>query len=163
MTINKYIIPILIFIPIAVIQLTLVPLISINSIAPDLVVILLVFITLKNGQLYGTIMGFVFGLLFDLMSGGLLGSAMFAKTLAGFIAGYFYNESKIIENTNTVKIVFIVLIIAIIDSSIYSLLALPKTIVSINSIIFEQGLLPALYSSMLSLTIVLFSPFKKSI
>lgn len=163
MTLNKYIVPVIIFIPIAIIQLTLVPLISIESVAPDLVTILLVYFTLKNGQMYGTILGFVFGLLFDLMSGGLLGSAMFAKTLAGFITGYFYNESKIVENTNSIKIVYIVLVASIFDSSIYSLLALPETVVSISSVIFEEGLLPALYTSMLSLTIVLFSPFRKSI
>ena len=39
MTLNKYIVPVLIFIPIAIVQLTLVPLVSIESIAPDLVTI----------------------------------------------------------------------------------------------------------------------------
>lgn len=160
---EKYFLPIIIFFPIAIVQLTLVPLVSIQSIAPDLIIILLVYFTLRKGQLYGTVLGFVFGLFFDLMSGGLLGSAMFSKTLAGFITGYFYNESKIIENTNTIKIVFIVLLASLIDSSFYSLLALPEVRISISSVILEQGLLPALYTSILSLTIVLLSPFRRSI
>ena len=160
---EKYFLPIIIFFPIAIVQLTLVPLVSIQSIAPDLIIILLVYFTLRKGQLYGAILGFVFGLFFDLMSGGLLGSAMFSKTLAGFITGYFYNESKILENTNTIKIVFIVLLASLIDSSFYSLLALPEVRISISSVILEQGMLPALYTSILSLTIVLLSPFKRSI
>jgi rod shape-determining protein MreD len=160
---EKYFLPIIIFFPIAIVQLTLVPLVSIKSIAPDLIIILLVYFTLRKGQLYGTILGFVFGLFFDLMSGGLLGSAMFSKTLAGFITGYFYNESKILENTNTIKIVFIVLLASLIDSSFYSLLALPEVRISISSVILEQGLLPALYTSILSLTLVLLSPFRRSI
>lgn len=160
---EKYFLPIIIFFPIAIVQLTLVPLVSIQSIAPDLIIILLVYFTLRKGQLYGTILGFVFGLFFDLMSGGLLGSAMFSKTLAGFITGYFYNESKILENTNTIKIVFIVLLASLIDSSFYSLLALPEVRISISSVILEQGLLPALYTSILSLTLVLLSPFRRSI
>ena len=97
------------------------------------------------------------------MSGGLLGSAMFSKTLAGFITGYFYNESKIIENTASIRLVFIVLLVSIIDASIYSLLALPEVRISISSIILEQGLFPAVYTSVLSLTLVLLSPLKKPI
>ncbi|MBL1212818.1 MAG: rod shape-determining protein MreD [Ignavibacteriae bacterium] len=160
---EKYFLPIIIFFPIAIVQLTLVPLISVQSIAPDLITIVLVYFTLRQGQLYGTVLGFTFGLFFDLMSGGLLGSAMFSKTLAGFITGYFYNESKILENTTTIKIVFIVLLASLVDSSFYSLLALPEVRISITSVILEQGLLPALYTSILSLTVVLLSPFKKSL
>ena len=160
---EKYFLPIIIFFPIAIVQLTLVPLISIDSVAPDLIIILLVYFTLRKGQLYGTVLGFAFGFFFDLMSGGLLGSAMFSKTLAGFITGYFYNESKIIENTASIRLVFIVLLVSIIDASIYSLLALPEIRISISSIILEQGLFPAVYTSVLSLTLVLLSPLKKPI
>ncbi|KAB2837759.1 MAG: rod shape-determining protein MreD, partial [Melioribacteraceae bacterium] len=65
----KFLIPILIFIPLAALQLTVVPLISVDFVVPDLIVILIVFFTLRNGQIYGSLLGFILGLLFDLASG----------------------------------------------------------------------------------------------
>lgn len=59
-----YFIAILLLIPLTILQLTVIPLFSYNQIAPDLVLILLVYYTLKMGQLHGTILGFIFGLFF---------------------------------------------------------------------------------------------------
>ncbi|MCB9249278.1 MAG: rod shape-determining protein MreD [Ignavibacteriales bacterium] len=101
MKILSFILPILIFFPVALLQFIFVPMIAIDAIAPDIIMILLVYYALKYGQLYGTFLGSIFGLLFDIISGGILGSAMFAKTISGFIAGYFYNENKIETNIST--------------------------------------------------------------
>ena len=86
---SDYIYPILIFIPLAIIQTTVIPLISINGYVPDLILILLVLYTLKEGQMYGMILGFVLGFFFDLATGNVIGSTMLSKTVAGFVAGYF--------------------------------------------------------------------------
>ena len=85
----KYIKPFLFFIPAVILQLVVVPLISIEGVVPDLVIIVLVYSVMNIGQFYGTALGFSFGLLFDLVSGGVLGSAMFSKTLTGFPCGIF--------------------------------------------------------------------------
>ena len=89
-----YLVAILLFFPLLIIQTTIVPLIAINGVIPDLIIILLAFYALKMGQLHGTILGFIYGLLFDLITGGLLGSSMLSKTVTGFVIGYFYNENK---------------------------------------------------------------------
>ena len=156
-----YLIPFLIFIPLAILQLTIVPLISFERVSPDLILILLVYYTLKNGQIYGTLLGFSFGFLFDLISGGLLGSSMFAKTLSGFIAGYFYNENKIEFNTKSSMFVIIVLVCALINSFVSAILASTEVNINVVFLFFEQGLLPGIYTSLFSLPVLMYNPRKE--
>ncbi|MFC2133313.1 rod shape-determining protein MreD [Bacteroidota bacterium] len=156
----KHYLPVLIFFPLAVIQLTIIPLISIDHVGPDLIVVLLVYYTLMNGQVYGTILGFVLGLLFDLISGGLLGSAMFAKTLAGFSAGYFYNENKIEQNVGTMIFIFIVFVCSAIDSFAYSVLAYSGTGINTVFLIFEMSILPGVYTAILTFPFLIFKTRK---
>lgn len=157
---SDYINAIVLFVPLAIIQFTIIPFISFNQIAPDLVLILLVFYTLRLGQLQGVILGALYGLLFDLISGGILGSAMFSKTLAGFITGYFYNENKIDYNLTSFMFLVIVLIIGTVDSVAYSFFSTAEINTNLISLFFEQGLLPGLYSAMLALPMIIFTPKK---
>lgn len=154
---SDYIIAILLFIPFSIIQLTLVPWLSYNQVAPDLILILLVYYTLKVGQLGGTILGFIFGLAFDLISGTILGSAMFTKTLSGFLAGYFYNENKIEQNVHSLSLLLIVFVIGSVDSIVYSFFGNSNSgSTSLLIMFFMQGLLPGLYSSVLALPLIVF-------
>ncbi|MGE5679607.1 MAG: rod shape-determining protein MreD [Bacillota bacterium] len=154
---SDYIIALLLFIPFTVIQLTLVPWLSYNQVAPDLILILLVYYTLRVGQLGGTILGFVFGLAFDLVTGGILGSAMFTKTLSGFLTGYFYNENKVEQNIHSLTLLLIVFVIGSIDSIVYSFFGTANSgSTSLLIMFFMQGLLPGLYSAVLALPLVVF-------
>ena len=146
-----YLIPFLLFAPLLILQLTLVPLFAIKSVVPDLTIILLVFVTLKRGQLQGAIYGFLFGLLLDIFTGGLIGSAMFSKTLAGFIAGYFYAENPEEISGLDFKFVGIVFLCASIDSFFYSILGTTELSSGIQYYIFDYSLFPGLYTSIISL------------
>lgn len=154
--------PLLIFIPVAVIQLTIIPFFSFDFIVPDLVLILVVYFALQNGQIYGTVLGFVLGLLMDLVSGGLIGSWMFSKTLSGFLAGYFYNENKISYNTGSFLFVFIIFICATIDSILHAFFSATETNTSLIFLIFEQGILPGIYTAIISILLV-FKPSRRRI
>ena len=155
---KKLILPIIIFFPLAVLQLTVIPLISYQNISPDIIVVLLVFFTLRNGQIYGTVLGFIFGFLFDLMSGGLIGSAMFAKTLTGFTAGYFYKETKSENYFTSYIFVAIVFLCGTIDSLFYSMFSSAETKLTLTFLLFEVGLLPGVYTALLSLPIIIIKP-----
>ena len=159
----KFIVPILIFIPIAALQLTVIPLISVDFIVPDLIVILVVFFTLKNGQIYGSLLGFVLGFLFDLVSGGLIGASMFSKTLAGFTAGYFYNEKRVESNLDSTMFITIIFMCSFVDSLFYSLLASTESGITIFNLLFEHGILPAFYTALAALPIIIFKPSTKLI
>lgn len=155
---SLYIIAIILFFPVLAVQSIIIPLISIIGIVPDLVLILLVYFTLRMGQIHGTILGFVYGLLLDLITGSIFGSAMIAKTLSGFVAGYFYNENKLDIYFKSAVFSLIVLLTASIDSFIFSFFSSVELEKSIALRFFEQGLFPGIYTAVMSLIIVMFHP-----
>ncbi|MDP4116865.1 MAG: rod shape-determining protein MreD [Bacteroidota bacterium] len=159
---SDYIYPILIFIPLAIIQTTVIPLISINGYVPDLILILLVLYTLKEGQMYGMILGFVLGFFFDLATGNVIGSTMLSKTVAGFVAGYFANENKLTFYLKSYPFILIVLLCAIIDPIIFSFFSAGSLNTNIFKLFFEQGLIPGFYTAFVSVLVILFYP-KRSI
>jgi rod shape-determining protein MreD len=133
-------------------------LISIAGIIPDLLLILLVYFTLRIGQLHGTILGFVYGFLLDLITGNIFGSAMIAKTISGFITGYFYNENKLDIYFKSLIFSVIVLLIATIDSFVFSFFSSVELEKSVFLRFFEQGMFPGIYTAVLSLILVMFHP-----
>ncbi len=157
---SLYIKAIILFIPLVILQITIVPFLSYNQIAPDLILILLVYFTLNMGQLNGTILGFIFGFLFDIFTGGIIGSAMFSKTLSGFVAGYFYNENKMDINLKSSMLLFIIFIVGSVDTIIYTFFSSSKMQINLLTIIFEQGILPGLYSACIAIPLIVFYPRK---
>lgn len=157
----QYIFSILLFFPVLVLQTTVVPLIAIRGIAPDLIVILLVFYAINNGQIYGTVLGFVYGFLFDLITGSLIGSAMLSKTLSGFIAGYFSNENKKESYLTTYMFSLIVLLCAVVDSVVYSFFSTSDLARNILFLFFEQGMLPGFYTAVVSILVTFFIPKRR--
>lgn len=155
---NKYLIPILIFIPILFSQIFAVPFISFDNIGPNLILILLVFCTLLNGQIYGSILGFIFGLFFDLLSGGIIGSAMFSLTSAGFIAGYFFNPNKIETNFSLLNFFFIVFLSATIESFLFTILGPDEFNFDLLKLIFERSVVPGFYTSIIALIVIVLLP-----
>ncbi|CUS89954.1 rod shape-determining protein MreD [Candidatus Kryptonium thompsonii] len=104
------------------IQITMVPLISIEKIAPDLVIIFVVYMALRNGQIVGTVAGFISGLLMDLTVDFVPGLSALSKTVFGFISGYFYSEAKIEANIGTLRFFGIVILCSAVDNLVYFLL-----------------------------------------
>lgn len=160
---RDYLLPILLFIAALLIQIIIVPFISIEGIIPDLILIILVYYTLKNGQLFGTVLGSVYGLAFDLITGGIIGSTMFTKTLAGFIAGFFYNENKKDIYFTSYSFLLIVLLCSIIDSVAFTLISSFEITTNIFSLLINQGLFPAVYTTVLSTIITIFYPKRRYI
>ncbi len=152
--------PILIFIPLALIQLTVVPLISIGNIAPNLIIVLITYFTLKHGQFYGTLLGFILGFILDLISGGLIGAFMFSFTLSAFIAGYFYNENKIEFNVESFFFLVIVAVCGALNAFIYSVISNSNAEVNLFLLFLEEGLFPGLYTSFFGLPMIIFSSRK---
>jgi rod shape-determining protein MreD len=156
----NYLKPVLFFIPLAIIQLVVIPLISIYNITPNLVLILIVYYTLKDGQIFGTILGFVLGLLLDLFSGGLIGAFMFSFTISAFVAGYFYSENKMDTNLATYFFLLIVFISACVNSFLFARISNSTSNVSLLLLLIEEGLLPGLYTTLFGLPIVVYNSRK---
>ncbi|OGU36259.1 MAG: rod shape-determining protein MreD [Ignavibacteria bacterium RIFOXYB2_FULL_35_12] len=153
-----YIFAIILFFPLLLLQSTLVPLISIVGIIPDLILILLVYFTLRMGQIHGTVLGFIYGFLLDMITGNIFGSAMISKTISGFVTGYFYNENKLDFYFKSFVFSLIVLLSSTIDSFVFSFFSSVELEKSILLRFFEQGMFPGIYTAIISLVLVMFHP-----
>ncbi len=153
-----YIIAIVIFFPLLLLQSTVVPFISIAGVIPDLILILLVYFTLRMGQMHATILGFIYGFFLDIITGNIFGSAMIAKTLSGFVAGYFYNENKLDIYFKSIAFSLIVLLSSTIDSFIFSFFSSVELEKSILLRFLQQGMFPGIYTAVVSLVLVMFHP-----
>jgi len=156
----KYIFPFIIFFFVYLVQITVVPFIRLAGVIPDLILILLVYYSISRGQLYGTVLGAGYGLLIDLISGNLLGLSMLSKTIAGFVAGYFTGESKKDTNVSTYNFSLIVLLCSIVDTIVFTFFSTFDLQTNILSILFEQALLPSLYTAVVSILFI-FYPFRR--
>lgn len=70
-----------------IIQSTLLPLIAIHGVYPDLLLIIVVSHALLSGKEKGVSIGFFAGLLQDLASGSIFGTNTLAKLATGFVCG----------------------------------------------------------------------------
>jgi len=157
MKIDK-ILPVIYFTPLMLIQVLVVPYFELNGIVPDLILILLVFYTLKSGQLYGIILGFVLGALTDFSTGSILGSSMFTKTLSAFIAGYFYNENIVGTITKSPLFLGIIFLASVVNAIAFSLIANFDISLNVFTLLFDQGIFPALYTTIIASIILIFTP-----
>jgi rod shape-determining protein MreD len=101
------------------IQKTFIPLISIQMITPDLPILLVIYIGVRRGQITGLIFGFLFGLLIDIFSSTFLGLSALSYLIAGFIAGYFYDENRPKEILQSYFYIFVMFLVIIISNLIY--------------------------------------------
>ena len=152
--------PFITFLIVLLVQLTVIPFIAIAGVIPDLILISLVYYSISRNQFYGTVLGASYGFLIDLITGSLLGSSMLSKTIAGFTAGYFSTETKKDININTYIFSLIVFICALIDSIIFSFFSAFDVQTNIFKLLFEQALLPSLYTAMVSILFI-FSPIRR--
>jgi rod shape-determining protein MreD len=151
----KYLLPVLFLIPVIIIQLTIVPLISIEEITPDLLLITLVYFSVAYGQLFGTAVGAFYGLVFDLVTGSLIGSNMLAKTVAGFTAGYFSSETKRDKYLYTYAFCLIVFLCSIINSLLFSFFSVIDFNTNFVLLLFNQSMLPSIYTAIISVLVVI--------
>jgi len=152
--------PFITFLIVLLVQITVIPLIAIAGVIPDLVLISLVYYSISRNQFYGTVLGASYGFFIDLITGSLLGSSMLSKTIAGFTAGYFSTETKKDININTYIFSLIVFICALIDSIIFSFFSAFDVQTNIFKLLFEQALLPSLYTAVVS-GLFIFSPYRR--
>lgn len=157
----KYFTPLIVFIPVVLIQLTVVPFIAIQGVVPNLLLIAVVYFSISNGQIFGTVTGAIYGLLFDLISGNLLGSNMLSNTVAGFIAGYFSGETKREKYLYTYSFTLVVLMSALINAMIFSFFSVMDFNTNFIQALFNHALLPSIYTSIVSILVVII-PYKRA-
>jgi len=132
---------------------TLVPFLAIRDVIPDILLIWIVILAVREGQITATIAGFALGLAQDLVGAGagMIGLAALSKTVAGFVAGYFYNENKIQQTLGGYTFIVAVGIAALLQNVIYFIVYLQGSSLGLGSIMLEYGIPATLYTAAVGL------------
>jgi rod shape-determining protein MreD len=136
-----------------VVDSTLVKFLSIAGIVPDILVVWIVYIAVREGQIAGTTAGFFIGLVMNLMgmTESMLGLAAMAKTLAGFTAGYFYNENKTYNTLGGYQFIVVVGIASLVHNIVYFIIFLQGSELSWLQSVLSYGIPTSIYTAAIAL------------
>ena len=134
-------------------QTTLAQYLAVAGLSPDFTLIWIVYLSLRRGQITGTVAGFFTGLVLDLLSGndGMLGLAALAKTAGGFTAGYFFNENKTAQTLGSYRFILIILSVSLVHNLIYFIIFLQGSGAHWWQAILLYGIPAALYTAAVGL------------
>jgi rod shape-determining protein MreD len=140
---------ILITLLVVLLQTTVARFLAIGGLTPDLVLLWVVYLSIRRGTVAGTTAGFFAGLAVDMLSGadGMLGLAALAKTVAGFAAGYFYNDNKTVQTLGSYRFILIVALAAFLHNLIYFAIFLQGSDIGVWGAVAYYGLPAAAYTA----------------
>jgi len=131
----------------SVVHVVILKYIAVQSVTPDLLLILVVWAALSEGQFIGMLVGFGAGILYDVTSGDVLGSNALAKTVAGFVAGYFYKENLAMVTIGSYRFLLIVTAAAFVHNLIYFFFYIQPMEVTFGSFFLVYGVATTLYTA----------------
>jgi rod shape-determining protein MreD len=144
---------ILVSLGLVVFQTTIARFLAIETIVPDTLVIWIVVIALDRGQAAATTAGFFLGLTMDLLggSGSMLGLAALSKTVAGFVAGFFHDDNRVLPALGGYQFPLITGIAAAVHNLTYFALFLQGSDISVGSAVLGYGIPSTAYTVAVSL------------
>ncbi|MDP2884370.1 MAG: rod shape-determining protein MreD [Ignavibacteria bacterium] len=121
-------------------QTTFVPFLSIGGFLPDPLLLWVVYVAIRRGQMEATITGFLAGLLQDAVSMQFFGLSALTKTIAGFVAGYFFNDNNTEQTLGSYRFLTILFLSSFVHNIVYYG-------------IFLQGIQDSVFSTMIGFSI----------
>jgi rod shape-determining protein MreD len=103
-----------------ILQQTLIQIISIGSIKPDLVMVVLVAVSMRYGSVVGLFSGLTIGLIQDVYAIEALGANAMAKCLVGYFTGLL--DEKVIKVMPATKVLFLA-VAFIVHDTVYAMAA----------------------------------------
>jgi rod shape-determining protein MreD len=134
-------------------QTTVAQYLAVAGLCPDIALIWIIYLSLRRGQITGTVAGFFTGLVLDVLSGndGMLGLAALSKTAGGFMAGYFFNENKTLQTLGSYRFILIILSVSLVHNLIYFIIFLQGSGAHWWQAILLYGVPAALYTAAVGL------------
>jgi len=120
---------------------------AVSSVTPDLLLILTVWIALAEGQFVGMFAGFLCGLLFDVVSADVPGSNALSKTIAGFVAGYFYREGFAMQTIGSYRFLLLVALSGSVHNLLYFFFYVKPMQISFPMFFLKYGVATTLYTT----------------
>lgn len=140
----------------AILHMSFLHWISVSGIAPDLLLLLSIWIGVAEGRTAGMIGGFLSGVLLDLISDDVLGTNALAKTIAGFAAGYFFSESSSKKTLASFKLLGVIALSSFIHNCIYFFFYVKPTEIQYMEFFLKYGLASTLYTTVAGIFPMLF-------
>jgi len=131
----------------------LVPYLTLVDVVPDILLIWIVYLAIRRGQLVSTGAGFVIGLVLDLSSGesGMLGLAALTKSVGGFMAGYFFNENRMLQVLSGYQFIVAVFVTSLLHNVLYFLIFLQGSGMGWWDTFLRYAVPTSLYTALLAL------------
>jgi rod shape-determining protein MreD len=144
---------VLLTIPVFLVHVFVVPYLSILHIRPDVLLILIVYFAIREGQVPATIAGFAIGALLDLTGGeaSVIGLTALTKSIGGFLAGYFHHETRIDQTLGSSRFLVAVAISSIAHNLIFFVIYLQGTDIGMGGAIAFHAIPSAAYTVMVAL------------
>jgi rod shape-determining protein MreD len=138
---------------VVLLQTTVAPVLGIAQVVPDFLLVWIAILGIRHGRFAATGAGFLLGLAVDLISGadGMLGLSAFCKSLAGFVAGSFYNENKTPQSLGGSTLIIATAAAALIHNIVYFLVFLQGSDIGSWEAILRYGLPATAYTTALAL------------
>lgn len=140
----------------SVVHIVFLKYLAVQSVTPDLLLLLVVWAALVEGQYAGMIIGFGTGLLFDMLTTDVLGSNALAKTVAGFLAGYFYKDGMAFATIGSYRLLLIVTFTGFIHNLIYFFFYIQPMQTSFWEFFLINGVATTLYTTVVAAFPMLF-------
>ena len=146
-----------------IVQKTLIWLIAVTSydVTPDLVLIGLVYIGMRNGKTYGSITGFLTGLTIDFISFSFLGLMALSKAAAGFTSGFFDDSHKVERFLSGIGFILIVLLCSLINNTVYFTVYFQGSTLKLGDILMRYVIPTAIYTAIFAVIPVIFERRKR--
>jgi rod shape-determining protein MreD len=128
-------------------QTTFIPFISIAEFLPDLLLVWVVYIAITRGQLEATVTGFAVGLLQDALATQFFGLMALTKTLAAFVAGYFFNENLTEQTLSSYRFLLIIALSSLVHNGLFYAVFLQGIQDAVVSTTIEFSLATSLYTA----------------
>jgi len=127
-------------------QTTFVPFLSIGGFLPDPLLLWVVYVAIRRGHMEATITGFLVGLLQDAVSMQFFGLSALTKTIAGFVAGYFFNDNSTEQTLGSYRFLTILFLSSFVHNIVYYGIFLQGIQDSVFSTMIEFSLVTSLYT-----------------
>jgi rod shape-determining protein MreD len=148
---EHYIRSALVALALLLLQTTFIPFLSVGGFLPDILLIWVVYVAIRRGQMEATITGFVVGLLQDAVSMQFFGLSALTKTIAGFVAGYFFNDNSTEQTLGSYRFLTILLLSSFVHNIVYYGVFLQGIQDSVFTTMIEFSVFTGLYTVLLGM------------
>lgn len=147
---RKYLFYALLVAGLVIVQITLIPLISVLDAYPSLPLIGVAFISMREGAAPAMLFGFFSGLMIDAYAGEVVGISALALTISGFAMGFYYDPEKTALLIRSSKAVGIVFFGAALYCIVYVFAYFRSLDFDLLTILFRHVVVAALYTTVVS-------------